>query len=141
MFGPEDGVRPGRPVGSVWGPVCSVWRAVFGLEDCVFGPEGRVSAWRAMCSSQEGRAFGLEGDVRRVGRRVRLKGREFRWSVRPGGLEFCLESGVPPGGPCFFRSGGRPSAWRVVLARRAACWSALDGREAEYEMDWISPPD
>ena len=45
--------------------------------------------------SLEGGVFGLEG-------RVFLPG--------PEGLEFCLESGVPPGGPCFFFS-----VWRAAF--------------------------
>ena len=58
---------------------------MFGLEGCVFDPEGRVSAWRAMVFVLQGRAFGLQGGVRRVGPRARLEGREFRGSVRLGG--------------------------------------------------------
>ena len=74
---------------------------------------------------------GLESGVRPVGRRGRLEGREFRRSVWPEGLEFCLESGVPPGGPRVFFFSVRRAAFclRVALARRAACWSDFDGRE------------
>ena len=85
MFGTEGGVRPGRLRVRSGGSVCSVCRAVFGLEGCVFDPEGRVSAWRAMVFVLQGRAFGLQGGVRRVGPRARLEGCEFRGSVRLGG--------------------------------------------------------
>ena len=59
---------------------------------------------------------GLESGVRPVGRRDRLEGREFRRSVWPEGLDFCLESGVPPGGPRVFFFSVRRAAFCLRVA-------------------------